>query len=187
MDRSVTHKILYGPQLPFGPYSILWVISRIINWHMALSPMNYLLNMSDMTMIKQSIIQTLSYVLFSISLYNDSLILYHILFWLCKSRLTLLAFIFIENKTSYKRNKSFRKTTSRCQDGHGCCLRIVWYFSIVGGFEEITCWYGCITETDDVWQGQCRCKSICFFFFPLKCQYVQGTIKGKKIYCNISF
>ena len=80
MDRSVTHKILCGPQLRFGPYSILWVISRSINCHMALSPMNYLLNMSDMTMIKQSIIQTLSYVLFSISLYNDSLILYHILF-----------------------------------------------------------------------------------------------------------
>ena len=24
-------------------------------------------------------------------------------------------------------------------------------------------------------------------FFPLKCQYVQGTIKGKRISCNIAF
>ena len=28
MDRDVTHKILYGPQLRFGPYTILWVTDR---------------------------------------------------------------------------------------------------------------------------------------------------------------
>ena len=44
MDRSVTHKIVYGPQLRFGPYNILWVTSRSINCHMALSAMNYLIN-----------------------------------------------------------------------------------------------------------------------------------------------
>jgi hypothetical protein len=44
MNRSVTHKIAYGPQLRFGPYNILWVTSRSINCHMALSAMNYLLN-----------------------------------------------------------------------------------------------------------------------------------------------
>ena len=43
MNRSVTHKIVYGPQLRFGPYIILWVTSRSINCHMALSAMNYLL------------------------------------------------------------------------------------------------------------------------------------------------
>jgi hypothetical protein len=32
MDRSVTHKIVYGPQLPFGPYSA----------------MNYLINITKM-------------------------------------------------------------------------------------------------------------------------------------------
>ena len=41
MNRSVTHKIVYGPQLRFDPYNILWVTSRSIN--MALSGMNYLL------------------------------------------------------------------------------------------------------------------------------------------------
>jgi hypothetical protein len=35
MDWSVTHKIVYGPQLRFGPYNILWVTSRSINCHMA--------------------------------------------------------------------------------------------------------------------------------------------------------
>jgi hypothetical protein len=30
MDRSVTHKIVYGPQLRFGPYTIVWVTSRFI-------------------------------------------------------------------------------------------------------------------------------------------------------------
>ena len=44
MDQSVTHKIVYEPQLRFGPYNILWVTSRSINCHMALSIMNYLLN-----------------------------------------------------------------------------------------------------------------------------------------------
>ena len=44
MDRSVTHKIVYGPQLRFGPYNTFWVTSRFINCHMALSAMNYLLN-----------------------------------------------------------------------------------------------------------------------------------------------
>ena len=44
MDRSVTHKIVYGPQLRFGPYNILWVTSRSINYHMALNAMNYLIN-----------------------------------------------------------------------------------------------------------------------------------------------
>jgi hypothetical protein len=39
-----THKIVYGPQLRFGPYNILWVTSRSINYHMARSAMNYLLN-----------------------------------------------------------------------------------------------------------------------------------------------
>jgi hypothetical protein len=37
MDRSVTHKIVYGPQLRFGPYNILWVTFRSINCHMALN------------------------------------------------------------------------------------------------------------------------------------------------------
>ena len=44
MDRSVTHKIVYEPQLRFGPYNILWVTSRSINCHMALIAMNYLIN-----------------------------------------------------------------------------------------------------------------------------------------------
>ena len=44
MDRSVTHKIVYAPQICFGPYNILWVTSRSMNCHMALSAMNYLLN-----------------------------------------------------------------------------------------------------------------------------------------------
>jgi hypothetical protein len=44
MDGSVTHNILYGPQLRFSPYNIVWVTSRSINCHMALSAMNYLLN-----------------------------------------------------------------------------------------------------------------------------------------------
>ena len=43
MDRSVANKIVYGPQFRFGPYNILWVTSRSINCHMALSAMNYLL------------------------------------------------------------------------------------------------------------------------------------------------
>jgi hypothetical protein len=44
MDRSVTHKIVYGPQPRFGPYNILWVTSGSINCHVALSAMmNYLL------------------------------------------------------------------------------------------------------------------------------------------------
>ena len=44
MNRSVTHKIVYEPQLRSSPYNILWVTSRSINCHMALSTMNYLLN-----------------------------------------------------------------------------------------------------------------------------------------------
>ena len=47
MERSVTHKIVYGPQLRFGPYNILWVTSRSINCHMVLSAMNYLLNINQ--------------------------------------------------------------------------------------------------------------------------------------------
>jgi len=43
MNQSVNHKIVYGHQLRFGPYNILWVTSRFINCHMALSAMNYLL------------------------------------------------------------------------------------------------------------------------------------------------
>ena len=46
MDRSVTREIVYGPQLRFGPYNILWVTSRSINCHITLSAMNYLLNIS---------------------------------------------------------------------------------------------------------------------------------------------
>jgi hypothetical protein len=46
MDRSVTHKIVYGPQLRVGPYDSLWVTSRSIDCHMALCAMNYLLNMT---------------------------------------------------------------------------------------------------------------------------------------------
>ena len=49
MDRSVTHKIVYGPQLRFGPYNILWATTRSINCHMALSAMNYLLNVASST------------------------------------------------------------------------------------------------------------------------------------------
>ena len=44
MNRSVTHKIVYGPQLHFGPYNILWMTSWSMNCHMALSAMNDLLN-----------------------------------------------------------------------------------------------------------------------------------------------
>ena len=44
MDRYVTHKIVYGPRLRFGPYNILWMTSQSINCHMTLSAMNYLLN-----------------------------------------------------------------------------------------------------------------------------------------------
>jgi alpha-amylase/alpha-mannosidase (GH57 family) len=33
--------------LRFGPYNILWVTSRSINRHMALSTMNYLLNIME--------------------------------------------------------------------------------------------------------------------------------------------
>ena len=43
MDRFATHKIVYGPQLRFGPYDILWVISQTTNCHLARSAMNYLL------------------------------------------------------------------------------------------------------------------------------------------------
>ena len=46
MDRSVTREIVYGPQLQFRPYNILWVTSRSINYHIILSAMNYLLNIS---------------------------------------------------------------------------------------------------------------------------------------------
>jgi hypothetical protein len=49
MDRSVTHKIVYEPQLRFCPYNILWVTSRTIDCHMALSAMNYLLNIASST------------------------------------------------------------------------------------------------------------------------------------------
>jgi hypothetical protein len=44
MDWFVIHKIVYGPQLRFGLYNILWVTSRSINCHMALSAMHYLIN-----------------------------------------------------------------------------------------------------------------------------------------------
>ena len=47
MDRSVTHKIVYGPQLRFSSYNILWVTSRSIKCHMVLSAMNYLLNINS--------------------------------------------------------------------------------------------------------------------------------------------
>ena len=30
-----THKIVYGPQLRFGPYTILWVTDRSINCHLS--------------------------------------------------------------------------------------------------------------------------------------------------------
>jgi hypothetical protein len=51
MDRDVTHKILYGlthkilygPKRSWGPHSILWVIDRSINCHLARSAVNYLL------------------------------------------------------------------------------------------------------------------------------------------------
>ena len=46
MNWSVTHKILYGPQLRFGPYYNLWVTDRSTNCHMALSTMNYLYNIT---------------------------------------------------------------------------------------------------------------------------------------------
>ena len=44
IDRSVTHKIVYGPQFRLGPYYMLRVTSQLINCHMALSAMNYLIN-----------------------------------------------------------------------------------------------------------------------------------------------
>ena len=43
MNRSVTHKIVYGPQHRVGSYNYLWVTSRSINCHMSLNAMNYLL------------------------------------------------------------------------------------------------------------------------------------------------
>ena len=45
MDRSVTQKVLYGPQKlrSFGPYNIFWVTDRSIYCHMTFSAMNYLL------------------------------------------------------------------------------------------------------------------------------------------------
>ena len=52
MDQSVTHKIVYGSQLRFGPYNILWVTSRSINYHMALSAMNLLLNRKNINQRK---------------------------------------------------------------------------------------------------------------------------------------
>jgi hypothetical protein len=42
MDRSITKKILYEPQLRFGPYNIFLVTDRCIYCHMTLSAMNYL-------------------------------------------------------------------------------------------------------------------------------------------------
>jgi hypothetical protein len=39
----ILFKIVYGPQVRFGPYNILWATSRSINCHMAPSTMNYLL------------------------------------------------------------------------------------------------------------------------------------------------
>ena len=41
MDRSVTQKILYGPKR--GPYNIFLVTDRSIYCHMTRSDMNYLL------------------------------------------------------------------------------------------------------------------------------------------------
>ena len=45
MDRSVTPKMLYGPQLRFGLYNILGVTDRLTNCHMTLSAMRCLLIM----------------------------------------------------------------------------------------------------------------------------------------------
>jgi hypothetical protein len=42
---SVTHKIVYGPQLRIGPSNILCVTSRSVNCHMALIAINCLINM----------------------------------------------------------------------------------------------------------------------------------------------
>jgi hypothetical protein len=58
MDRSVTHKIVYGPQLKAsrGPYTILWVTDRSINSYMALTAMNYLINITQI-LIRISFIQ----------------------------------------------------------------------------------------------------------------------------------
>ena len=41
--RELTHKIVYGLKRIWGPYTILWVTDRSINWHLARSAMNYLL------------------------------------------------------------------------------------------------------------------------------------------------
>jgi hypothetical protein len=56
---SVTHKIVYGPQLRFGSYNIVWVTSRSINCHMALSAMNYLLTVTTFQTGTQHVMSTL--------------------------------------------------------------------------------------------------------------------------------
>ena len=43
IDQDVTHKILYGPEGSWCPYTIQWVTVRSINCHLARSAMNYLL------------------------------------------------------------------------------------------------------------------------------------------------
>jgi hypothetical protein len=54
MDWDVTHKILYGPKRSWGPYTILWVIDRSINCHLAQSAMNYLLYYTQYMQICQT-------------------------------------------------------------------------------------------------------------------------------------
>ena len=43
MDWSVQARMVYGPQLCFGPYNIAW-IAQSVNCHIALKAMFYLLN-----------------------------------------------------------------------------------------------------------------------------------------------
>jgi hypothetical protein len=76
MDRSVIHKMLYGPQLRFGPYNIFWLTSRSIYYHMALSAMNYLINIIRLyiTMPSCYILQCLHVIYYNaIMLYNSHL------------------------------------------------------------------------------------------------------------------
>ena len=54
MDREVTHKIFYGPSRSWGPYSILWVTDRSINYHSARSAINYLVYYTQYMQICQT-------------------------------------------------------------------------------------------------------------------------------------
>jgi hypothetical protein len=54
IDRDVTHKILYGPEGSWCPYTILWVTDQSINCYLARSAMNYLLYYTQYMQICQT-------------------------------------------------------------------------------------------------------------------------------------